>query len=305
MLLSKAIEGFLLELRASDFSQNTIDVYSWALRLLINFVGDKELASVGDSDVKAFWVYLKDEYKPKRPGGNQSPLSPASRQNVWVALKSFYNYASENFDIERADKSIKKPRFSPPVVQPYSNEQINALLKAAAGKSFHAARNTAILLVMLDTGVRASELCRLKVEDVSLETGHVLVKPFGSGRKTKGRDVYIGKTTRKAVWRWLSLREASPADYLFTTKDGRPYNRLMLRGLFVRLGKKAGVPGAGPHRARHSFAVSFIRNGGHVFALQRLLGHSDLQMSQRYLALAEADLANAHALSSPVDRLSF
>lgn len=304
MLLVKAVDGFLLELRANDFSENTIAVYSWALKLFIDFVGDKELASIGEADVKAFWVFLKDEYQPKRPGGDQRPLSPASRQNVWVALRSFYNFASQSLGIDRADMGIKRPRFAPAVVQPFTQEQVQALIKAALGKSYHSSRNTAILMMMFDTGLRASELCRLQVQDVDLETGHVLVRPHGTGRKTKGRDVYVGKATRKAIWRWLTFRPGDEGS-LFLTRDGRPYNRLMLRSLFVRLGKKAGVTNAHPHRARHTFAVSFLRNGGHVFALQKLLGHSDLQMSQRYLALAEADLAKAHASASPMDRWGF
>lgn len=304
MLLSKAIAGFMLELRADDFSPNTIAVYSWALQLLINFVGDKELASIGESDVKAFWAFLKDEYKPNRPGGGSEPLSPASRQNVWVALRSFYNFASRELQAPRADAGIKRPRFAPAVVQPFTPEQVQSLLKAASGKSYHSARNTAILMTMFDTGIRASELCRLLIEDLDLETGHVLVRPFGTGKKTKGRDVYVGKSTRKAIWRWLAVRGNEGAN-LFVTRDGRPYSRFMLRSLFARLGAKAGVPNAHPHRARHTFAVSFLRNGGHVFALQKLLGHSDLQMSQRYLALAEADLAKAHASASPMDKWGF
>lgn len=165
-----------------------------------------------------------------------------------------------------------------------------------------ARRDTAIVLTLLDTGLRVSELARLFVEDVDMEKGEIFVAPYGSGRKTKSRYVYIGASTRKALWKYLAERQARPSERLFLTEHGNAMNRTSIRVLVNALGQRAGVTDVHPHRFRHTFAISYLRNGGDVFTLQRLLGHSTLTMVLHYLKLADTDSAAAHKRASPADR---
>jgi site-specific recombinase XerD len=90
------------------------------------------------------------------------------------------------------------------------------------------------------------------------------------------------------------------AEPLFATALGRPLDRTILRRSIHTTGERAGVPDAHPHRFRYAFAITFLRNGGNVFALQTILGHESLDMVKRYLMIAQTDLQKAHQDASPV-----
>jgi integrase/recombinase XerD len=105
------------------------------------------------------------------------------------------------------------------------------------------------------------------------------------------------------MWRYLASRgNPCKEEPLVITKDGKPMNRNSIRLLLVDMGERAGVVNVHPHRFRHTFAIEFLRNGGYVFSLQRILGHSDLETVKIYLELAQADAKNAHKRASPADR---
>jgi integrase/recombinase XerD len=162
-------------------------------------------------------------------------------------------------------------------------------------------RDKAIVLVLLDTGIRVSELARLKLDDINFKTGALHIRPFGSGRKTKGMTVFLGKSARSALWLYVAER-IDDKDNLFITMKQKPMNRNSIRQIVNNLGVRAGITRAYPHRFRHTFAIQFLRNGGDIFSLQRILGHSSLVMVKEYVRLANVDIQQAHLLASPVDR---
>ncbi len=162
------------------------------------------------------------------------------------------------------------------------------------------ARDKAILLFLLDTGCRVSEVSDCKRGDVDFATGRVKV----CGKGVKERFVYLGQVARKVVWRYVNGHRPEPLpnqDYLFLSHDGHKMKRSGLASLLKRLGRLAGVENVHPHRFRHTAAVEFLRNGGDIFTLQRMLGHSSLEMVRQYLALVDEDLATAHRRASPAD----
>jgi site-specific recombinase XerD len=162
-----------------------------------------------------------------------------------------------------------------------------------------------IVLTLLDTGLRVNELINLKMDNVWLEEG--LVKVLGKGNKE--RLVPIGKQIRKLLWRYITRYRPEPArpnlNNLFLNRDGRPLTKSRLDGIMKYYGRIAGLTGVrcSPHTLRHTFAINYLRNGGDVFSLQKILGHSSLEMTRRYCELADVDIKKAHAIASPVDNL--
>jgi integrase/recombinase XerD len=171
-------------------------------------------------------------------------------------------------------RNVPRPRPETRAVNPFTEQDIRALLEACDYSNVYtrpskracnntrptALRDRAIILLLLDTGMRASELCELTLQAVDLKNRRTRV--FGKG--SKERILRFSPTTGRALWRYINQdRQDVPANApLFITRGGTPYNRGALRLLTKRLGERAGVPDCHPHRFRHTFAIQFLRNNG-------------------------------------------
>jgi integrase/recombinase XerD len=317
--ISTAIDGFQKFKVAEGLSQRTVSSYEYYLNQWMNHVGDQDVAKVKPSDLTNYLAWMRTEYKPKRWNGSTEPLSAKSLRNVYIALCAFYGWLSKEFKLPNPAKELSAPKFPDHVIQPFSKEEVEKLIKACVysreakteeRRKFvmrrpSANRDQAIILTLLDTGLRATELCSLTVGDVDLKTGKVNIRHgVGGGAKGgKGRVTYLGKAARKSVWRYLATREDREDEKapLFVSAADRPFNRDSLRILIRRLGARAEIAHVHPHKFRHTFAITYLRSGGDVFTLQMLLGHSSLDMVRHYARIAEMDVEQAHRKASPVD----
>jgi len=315
MQFTKAIEGYLLTALSEGYSPLTLAAYRSALLTLAEYLGDFQVEEITTEHLRNFFHYLSTDYIPERPNKeDKRPLSTASHHRYWKAVRSFFRYASTELGTHRPDQAIWMPEVTYRAIIPFTEEEVRKLIKgceyASVPEGKRAAyqfrkhelyRNKAIILTLLDTGVRVGELTRLRVKDVNLETGLVIVQPFRV-RKTRPRSTILGKAGKKAVWRYLVNRgEVRPDDLLFVTKDDRPMTSGRVLALLRRLGNSVGVANVHPHRFRHTFAIQYLRNGGDVFTLQAVLGHARLDMVTKYLQLANSDVEAAHKKASPVD----
>jgi len=325
LTLKDAIEGYLIHAQAAGLSPHTIAIYRRRLHQMAKYLGaNTHLAAITSGDLERFMAYMRTEYRPRRASGNDAPLAPATLDNIWCAIRSFFRWANETMQLPRPDLHLQRPQFQPPEIIPFTDEEIRALLRAcqytATAKTNRrsafamrrptARRDRALILLMLDTGLRVSEIARTNIADLNLEAGEITIQPYGSGRKTKPRTVPLGARTLRALWEYLAWRKSqtpppTPDSPLFAAP---PYftrlDRHAIRRLLQRLGERAGVHRVYPHRFRHTFAIRYLRNGGDIFTLQRILGHSSLDMVRRYLHIAQADLKTAHRKASPVDNLN-
>jgi integrase/recombinase XerD len=236
-----------------------------------------------------------------------------------VTLSAFFSWAEKELELASPMKLVPAPNFKSPPVETYSKEQIEAMLKACEWSVECAPndrskyvrrrrmnyRDKEIILMLLDTGLRANELCSLKIGDVDYQSGKVDVKhgAAGGAKGGKGRTVYTSRTTRKLVWRYLAEREDGEvaSEPLFVGMFNRKLTPFALRHMIKEIGQKAQVTKCYTHRFRHTFAITYLRSGGDVFTLQALLGHGSLEMVQHYARVAQVDVEQAHKRASPVE----
>lgn len=299
MRLSAAIDSFMLDARARRLATGTIADYTNTLRKLQTFCGDPELADITAATLRAFLATLD---QPQAPAGiaprPARPLSKKTTLNIHIGLSAFYSYAVRaGLAPVQLMRQIPRPKPERRALVPFTRDEIKALLGSIAQTRL-VKRNRALLLLLLDCGVRASELCSLDLRDYDAK--HARIRVLGKGDKE--RILPMAVTTSKALNSYVAAvrKHAAPADPLFVSRSGARLTRGGLLQWLYDLGARAGVPDCHPHRFRHTFAIQYLRNGGDVYSLQMMLGHETLEMCRRYLALASADLAAVHQHASPV-----
>ncbi|MFA5874072.1 MAG: tyrosine-type recombinase/integrase [Anaerolineales bacterium] len=319
LALRKAIIGFSNHKTAEGLTERSVDSYKRDLEQWVAYAGDIEVAQITKQDIEAYLFYLRTEYVPHRFGGDTRALSPKTLRNIYVTLASFFTWASREFRVENPMKEISAPRFQNAPIEPFTLDDVQRMLKACmysreadpvnrrrfVMRRPTANRDQAIILTLVDTGLRALELCSLKIENFDPKRGKLEIKHGveGGAKGGKGRVVYLGKTARASVWRYLAGREDENEQDapLFAVSRFRPFNPAGLRHLIKRIAERAGVKDAYPHKFRHTFAITYLRAGGDVFTLQMLLGHGSLDMVRHYAQIAQVDVEQAHRKASPVD----
>lgn len=318
--LSRAIAAFLQAKQAAGLSPNTIRNYRNTFAKLDSYLAtaDPPFASLDIDTLTGFLAWLQTT--PFEPDGvaprGALRLSDKTILNMHTDLSALWTWGKERGLVtENIVRRIQAPDPENPVIIPFTKEDIERLVAACAQKRSWktqqdqppelrqtADRDRALILMLVDTGVRASEICALQRADLDMAQNAAHIQ---HGKGDKARIVHFGKRTAKALWQVLSVvPESGAREAVFTVgplKAARPLDRSVLCRLLKRIGERAGVGDVYPHKFRHTFAINYLRNGGDVFTLQALLGHSDLEMVQRYLNIVQTDCARVHAKASPVD----
>jgi integrase/recombinase XerC len=313
--LSILVEQFLLVCDIKRHSETTIASRKERLGRLQWFLKEKGFEVCDHAALLAFFHYLNHGHKTGGRWGNSThkktgkPLSSGRVMAFYSSIRTFFNWVVDEGEIDVSPMArIPKPVDRPDQVQPFSEQQVRDLIKAARNTRLPI-RDEAILLTLIDTGIRASELCGIDVGDLDLIGCQLTIR---HGKGDKARIVPFSRETKKALYNYLRQRglgEGDENEPLFISEHGRHSgNRLVpfaLIQLFRRLGHGAGISGVrcSPHTARHTFAIMFLRNGGNVFTLKTVLGHESLSMTNKYVAIAQADVQKQHAQYSPVARL--
>lgn len=307
--LEFVIRGWLLDCEIQQMSGRTLQSRTDTLSKLVWFLQRRGFAQCGPHEIRSYFLYLTRGHE--EPGGRWGnpretlPLKPGTVVSYYNILRTLFNYAVESGDADVSPMArLKSPIDRPDDPVPFTDLQVEKIV-AAAKSSSSPKRNAAIVFLLLDTGMRASELAGLRACDVNLSERTIQIE----GKGGKQRQVPFGRKATKALWGYLREEPREGTQPLFYGERGHtpgsPLTRSGVGDIIRKLGLVAGVEAvrASPHTFRHTFAVGFIRNGGNQFSLMRMLGHESLEMTSRYVRLAQADVEKQHRQFSPADRM--
>jgi site-specific recombinase XerD len=309
--LEQAVDGWLADGRANGHSARTLgnrrhltQKFEWWL--VNEHGGEPELSALTPGVIRAFLTYLREDRPEGRFGSTNAnakdPARPSTVHTYYRCIRAFVNWCrAEELPVAAAMKNVKPPRVPQDELDHFTDEEMKGLITAArCRQNQNKERDVAILLLLLDTGLRAAELCSLNVGAVDRAASGLLV--LGKGNKT--RRVYMSQATRRTLVRYLETerRNAGDNEPLFLSRTG---GRMTTNGLFQlveRLAKRGGLQGAaGCHKIRRTFAINYLRQGGNLRELQILMGHANLNILQPYTKYSDEDLGSAHRRHSPVD----
>jgi site-specific recombinase XerD len=245
--LGAAVELFIAAKAAEGASPRTLEWYRMiAGRGVRRFGAERPVDRIGAPELRAWLLDLR------------GTLSAESIAGYVRGLKAFGNWcAAEELAVAAGFRALRRPRVPRKLIAPFTDAELQRLLALAEP------RERALVLLLLDTGLRLAEVATLRVGDLRPDG---TVRVLGKG--SKERIVPIGATARAALLRYVRERESvGPADRLFVGRKG-PLGRGGIQVAIRRLGRRAGVATrCSPHTFRHTFARGYLVNGGDVFSL--------------------------------------
>lgn len=287
-------DEFLAYLRGEcHLADNTIEAYGRDLKRFFGWLGKRRLDSIRVGDLTEFMGTLQE-----------SGLAPASISRCVVAIRTFFKYlqlegtVSENpAELLAAQKMWQRM----PIV--LSRRQVEEFLSAPRKTDSFWQRDVAMLEVLYATGCRASEVCSLRLSDLSLEQKYLKC----TGKGGKQRMVPIGGQAIAAINQYmdqlrgdLAAKTTNTPDELFLSRSGRPLDRIQLWRLVKHYARQAGIDaGISPHSLRHSFATHLLAGGADLRQVQEMLGHASIQTTQIYTHVEHSRLKRVHKQYHP------
>jgi integrase/recombinase XerD len=307
MKVESAVKSFLLACEADGLRPATLRWYEYIVGSFADHFKGIEMSAVTTDMMRRYIVTLRQRdnrygaQRPKTEGG----LTEDSIAAHIRALKRFWKWSANEYQLANNPmNNIRRPPRRSPAPKAVSMVDVKALF-AATAQNVMGARDRAILAFLIDTGCRAQGVVELTLERLEISKCRAFVIEKGSKR----RAVFFTPYTAELITAWLTCRPVTNANTVFYSVSNKHYGLpLTTQGLFQilkRLKRKAGVKGqVNPHSFRHAFAREYIKEGGDLSTLSRLMGHSDsLVTSWYYAVFSSEELAEAHRKYSPANHL--
>jgi integrase/recombinase XerD len=272
-------------------ARNTLDSYERDLRRYLEFMKAKKPVDITQSDVASFLARLSSE-----------GTAPPSIARCLAAVRGFHKYLVTD-GLASIDPTInlETPRGWKRLPKTLSGGDVEALLKQPDPATLIGLRDKAMLELLYATGLRVSELVGLKLNDINLERGFLIVV----GKGSKERAVPLGEAAASSVQAYLNrgrhlLLKGRNSDHLFISSKRQGITRQMFWERIKYYARKAGIERTvSPHTLRHSFATHLLDNGADLRAVQAMLGHSDISTTQIYTHVSRERLRKIHEKYHP------
>ncbi|MFW6026722.1 MAG: tyrosine-type recombinase/integrase [Candidatus Woesearchaeota archaeon] len=291
--VDEVFKKFIKFSKAKNLSERTIVYYEYNYNKFKEFLGKLGITEIGQISpeiVEDFTIELSDEVD-----------NPVSVNTVLRAVRVFLNFAMERKYLEKFKvsliKTVKK------VKETYTDEELKLLLKKPDIDTcgFAEYRNWVIINWLLSTGNRSRTVRNIKIKDLDLEGGYVRLSTL----KNRYQQVIpVSKVIIDILQEYLTFRDGEDNDYLFCNIYGGKISTDGFVNAISRYNKRRGVSKTSSHLFRHTFAKLWIKNGGDIFRLQKILGHKSLEMVKEYVNLFSDDLKDNFEEFNPINQFS-
>ncbi len=293
--MKELIDSFLDYLSVERaLAKNTILAYRQDLNMYLDFVikrGAQALSKVTKNDIVDFMHSQKD-----------SGVSPTSISRRLAAIRMFHRFLSRE-RVLKVDPTtlIESPKLWKKVPDTLSLNEVEALISQPDVRDYQGARDKAILETLYATGMRVSELCDLKTNNVNLDIG--FLRCIGKGNKE--RIIPLGKKAIHSINRYLEFSRShflkqKTSEFLFISRSSSKLSRQSVWKLIKRYSKEARIKKSiKVHTLRHSFATHLLERGADLRSVQEMLGHSNISTTQIYTHIDKERLKSIHKMFHP------
>ena len=232
---------------------------------------------------------------------NKGTLSTISIQSYVRALRAFLTWCwQEGYTDTNLSEKYRLPKAKKPVIDVLTNSEIKSIMSCFNIRQPVGLRNYCICSLMLDSGLRMNEVTTLNMNHAHLPENYIIV----DGKGNKQRIVPIGLHTKKHLIKYSSLRpDGLEHESFFLQVNTTPLKNSTVKQLFRKLKIQANIPRLKAHLLRHTFATRYLENGGDIYSLQVILGHTSLEMVKRYVHTTPLNIVRKYAVYSPLDTL--
>ena len=317
------IDDFMDYCTVKNLAEKTINSYEQTLRLLSRYLIEvqnvKSAEDTKELHIREYIKYLQDRGKytvtsneetkninfPENREDYGKKIEITTINNYIRNIKVFYNYLYKNrYITSNPVTRIKEIKCSRKVVGFIKNDEFNRLLRIFDLSKFHEYRDYIITQLIFDTGMRLGETLLIQEKDIDYINRTILL-PSENTKGKKDRYVFFSEEMLKQLRRWLKYKDRyRQSEYIFCTNKGKPLSVSNYETNFKKYGVRIGLEEIHPHMLRNNFAKRFLMQGGDIYTLSRILGHSSVKVTEEaHLDLDTNDLRTNYQRYSPLANL--